>query len=138
MTWHAVYTKATGDLYSLGTVLADPVPPQFGVKSYPTDVPPNIGKVWSSAALDFIVKVQKKFYTQEDFVNALTQTELENLLDFSFDVTKPIPSRKRVRAFWELLKVKPLNCNLQKAQDELTALETVGVLGPGRAVELIG
>jgi hypothetical protein len=33
MTWHVVYVVETGEAYSVGTVLADPMPPQYGVKA---------------------------------------------------------------------------------------------------------
>jgi hypothetical protein len=31
MNWHVVYVLETGEAYSIGTVLADPMPPQFAV-----------------------------------------------------------------------------------------------------------
>lgn len=31
MTWHVVYVVATGEAYSVGTVLADPMPPRYAV-----------------------------------------------------------------------------------------------------------
>jgi hypothetical protein len=32
MNWHVVYVLETGEAYSIGTVLAEPMPPQFGVR----------------------------------------------------------------------------------------------------------
>jgi hypothetical protein len=31
MNWHVVYHRDTGEAFSIGTVLADPMPPQFAV-----------------------------------------------------------------------------------------------------------
>jgi hypothetical protein len=33
MTWHVVYHRESGEAFSIGTVLADPMPPQFAVQA---------------------------------------------------------------------------------------------------------
>lgn len=137
MTWYAVYDNTTNDLYSLGTVLANPLPARFSFKEY-TDKP-DVGKTWSSVQLDFVVKISKKTYLFHEFLEALTQQEMENLFDYEFDNLKPTAGRKRVRAFLRRVNAMgSVNCNDPWIQGELQAAENAGILGSGRAAQLIG
>lgn len=137
MTWYAVYDKNTGELYSLGTVLANPLPARFNFKEYPEQ--PNIGKAWSSVQLDFVVKQTRKSYIFHEFLEALTQQEIENLFDYEFDALKPTAGRKRIRVFLERGRASGVvNCNDPWVRGEIQAAENAGILGPGRAAQLIG
>ena len=53
MPWFAVYETATGKLVSIGTVVADPLPP--GIASKQLSQKPDLEQVdWDAATLDFV------------------------------------------------------------------------------------
>lgn len=53
--WYAVYDTSTGELFSLGTVLANPLPGGYAYKTY-LGLPDQSRYIWSPAALDFVLK----------------------------------------------------------------------------------
>lgn len=57
MTWHVVYHRESGEAFSIGTVLADPMPPQFAVQAI-TDAEAeaiNAGRGYWDAAIRSVV-----------------------------------------------------------------------------------
>ena len=58
MTWFAIHEIATGRLVSVGTVIADPLPPGLISKSLGPNRPSD-SKMWDEATLTFVARPVK-------------------------------------------------------------------------------
>lgn len=72
MTWFAIYKQANGELVSLGTVVADPLP--AGVASKPVGESRPSGN-WNAAALAFEMVLEETLLEPQDFMGLFTVAE---------------------------------------------------------------
>ncbi|KKK55825.1 hypothetical protein LCGC14_3070680 [marine sediment metagenome] len=80
MTYFAVYETSTGILRSLGTVLADPMPPQFTVIDIGTS--PADNTMWDETTRTFIPRPPKVFVDRlEDLRNRPAFKQVWNTLN---------------------------------------------------------
>lgn len=70
--WQAIYKQATGELVSLGTVVADPLPAGLMAKDVGASRPSG---VWNAATLAFEPVAAQKTWTSYEFLKRLTLAE---------------------------------------------------------------
>lgn len=140
MTWFAVYENATGRLESLGTVIAaDGDLTSRGLSAKPLAFDPRVEtKRWNAARREFNdVPARKAVLERRVFLARLSAAEREDI----FDAARSHPNdaaRKRLQAFLDWLKmVDAVDLGDDYVIAVIQGVEAVGLIGPGRAAEVI-
>lgn len=128
MTWYAIYTDATGRLESIGTVVAAPLSAGLTAKDCGPNRPEGI---WNPQTLDFepVQSWMVRQVPQLDFVLLFTQTE-RIAIDNSSD--EEVQDARRV-----MYLVDPVDRDNQGVIDAVNSFETKGLIGQGRANEIL-
>jgi len=138
--WFAVYESATGRLVSTGTVVArDAELTKRGLVKKALAFDPQVPtRQWNESTQDFDVVVPPKPRVQvQDFVDRFTPAEREALSDAAR--SHPTPAvRTKIAAFNEYLRTASV---ISLDDSYITAsvgqMETVGLIGAGRAAEVL-
>lgn len=139
MTWYAVYDKATGALVSTGTsVASDGALAARGLAKKMLAFNPQVRtKRWRTDLLEFEDLVPPKdLLRARDFLDRFTVTEREDIFDAARNGSPPL--QKRLNAFLEYVKTSGwVSLDSQYVVDSVTAMETAGLIGAGRAAEVL-
>lgn len=139
MTWFAVYENATGRLVSLGTVVADDVTlARKGYAKKALTFDPRVPtKQWNETTRDFDdVPEPKPRLPLREFLDRFTVAEREDIFDAAQNGTAG--QQKKIGAFLDYLKASEVaDLGAPYIIDSVTAMETTGLLGVGRAAEIL-
>lgn len=144
MAWFAVFYTDTGDLFSTGQSVASDAElltggddgRQLEKKEYSFDIQNDPTKRWNKTIRDIEDFVPPKDkLAAEEFLGRLTATEREDI----FDAARiPSPGNKALYAFLETTRISgvvdPNDPAVVAVVDEM---ETAGLIGPGRAAEVL-
>lgn len=127
--WHAIYRTADGVLASVGTVVADPLPPGLSAKAIDGD---PVGKQWNAQALEFgPVPALPDAWTNYEFRKRLTMAERIAVRERA--KTDPIA--------FDFMDLLDRSGEIIRANPDVLAglsyLVSVGVLSAGRPTEII-
>jgi len=140
MNWFAVYESATGRLVSTGTVVASAADlSRRGLVSKALAFDPQVPeRQWNESTQDFDVVVPPKPRVQvQDFVDRFTVAEREALSDAAR--SHPTPAvRTKIAAFNEYLRTaSAISLEDSYITASVGQMETVGLIGAGRAAEVL-
>lgn len=140
MTWYAVYETATGRLLSTGTVIAKTYAELTvegkAKKEFAFYVQAGT-KQWNETTLDFddIIPPKPKITTKE-FWRRFTPSEREDLHEAT-RVGSPAV-KKALHAFIEYIRVdNSVDLEDSYTVDRVSLMETAGLIGAGRAAEIL-
>lgn len=134
MTWFAVWRQTDGELVSVGTSVADPLPAGLGVTNL-GDNPPT--GVWNKVTHQFDPSAPlKPIISKRDFWKRFTDTERENLYDMSLNGTAA--QKKKLGAFRSYVAdCEGVDLNDAYIQASVSLMESAGAIGVGRAAQII-
>lgn len=143
--WYAVYEISTGDLISTGSVIAEGSETESdaisrlasfgkGVTILAGD-PREISQIWNGATKTFdAVATPAPHLDKQDFLSLFTDTEREDIFDAARNHSASVV-RLRLQAFLDWLKiVEVVDMGDAYVGTAVTGMETVGLIGAGRAV----
>lgn len=132
--WYAVYRSDSGALVSVGTVLADPLPEGLEVREY-ADWP--VG-AWDAETRSFVIQPPPPVVLSRiDFVRRFEVAEREALKEMLLNGTAV--QKRRVGAFVDYLGYSDeVSLGDSYIIDSVGLMEAVGLIGPGRADEVLG
>lgn len=135
MTWFAVWRTSDGELVSVGTSVADPLPAGLGVTNLGANSPTG---VWNKITHTFDASaVLKPVVSKRDFWKRFTDTERETLYDMSLNGTAA--QKKKIGAFRAFISdCEGVDLNDAYVQSSVSLMETAGAIGVGRAAQIIG
>lgn len=138
-TWYAVYRVSDGALVSTGTSVADDATlAAQGLAKKPFAFDPRTGYIWNPSTLTFdVVAPPPETVTLAAFADLFTPTEREDLFDIRMNGTAS--QRKKLGAFYEYITQQGA-ADLGNAYiiDSVNLMESQGVIGSGRAAEILG
>jgi hypothetical protein len=140
-TWYAIYRESDGVLVSVGTVLAAPdVLTQNGYVAVEIPGPPGPYSAWNVTTHSFdTMPTPKDTLSKQDFVERFTEQEWEDFIAYPSSNLGTAAQRRRVNAALKRLEwMEEVDLNLAKTQNAINGLETLGILGAGRAAQIIG
>jgi hypothetical protein len=142
MTWYAVYHGTTGELRSLGTVLAAPdVLAARGLVAVELAGEPPQGMRWDTAARAYVPgPVIKATLSKLDFMDRFTDAEWDNLVAYQSS-NGTTAQKRRVAGILERIKLLDVvDLSLPRTQQAITFLSTVNSppITAARAAEIIG
>ena len=127
MNWFAVYRISDGQLISVGTVIADPLPAGIASKDFGTTRPEGS---WNETTLEFDPYPLRRRYTVVALLRRFTRTE-RNAFRASTD--------SAVSDFLFLLQLDDeVDADDPALSNAIDMLETKGIIGQGRADEIRG
>ena len=134
MTWFAVYRLSDGELVSVGTSVADPLPAGLGVTNCGANPPTG---VWNKVTYLFDPSAPlKPVISKRDFWKRFTDTERETLYDMSLNGTAV--QKKKLGAFKSYITdCEGVDLNDAYVQSSVSLMETAGAIGVGRAAQII-
>jgi hypothetical protein len=143
MTWYAVYHEATGELRSVGTVLAPPAAlAAAGLTAVQLADQPAQNSRWDTATRAFVaVPPSKAVLSKSDFVDKFSDTEWDALITYPSGTAGTTAQRRRVNAIIERIRMLDVvDLNLPRTQAALTFLGSIPSppITAARAVEIIG
>jgi hypothetical protein len=141
MTLYAVYRISDGALVSIGTVLAsNGVLESNGYTYIELSIAPGPFDVWNPVTHTFdTMPTPKEVLTKQQFVERFTEAEWEDLQAYPTGNAGTAIQRKRVNGGLKRLEwVDEIDMNLAKNQNAINYLETIGIIGAGRAAQIIG
>jgi hypothetical protein len=132
MTWFAVYTIADGSLVSVGTTLGT-LSSGFSSTSLGANAP--VG-TWNTGTLAFDGVALKTVLRLGEFAKRFTQAERESLWNIQQNGTAT--QKQKLGAFKDYLQDAGFaDLNDPYIQASVTLMETAGVIGAGRAVQIL-
>ena len=135
MTWYAIYRLSDGELVSVGTSVADPLPAGLGVTNLGANPPTG---VWNKLTHVFDAAAPvRPIISKRDFWKRFTDVERESLYDMSLNGTAA--QKRKLGAFRSFITdCEGVDLNDAYVQASVSAMETAGVIGVGRAAQIIG
>jgi hypothetical protein len=142
MTWYAVYHGTTGELRSIGTVLASPAElAAAGLTAMQLADQPAQNSRWDTATRAFVaVPPSKAVLSKLDFMDRFTDAEWDNLVAYQSS-NGTTAQKRRVAGILERIKLLDVvDLNLPRTQQAITFLSTVNSppITAARAAEIIG
>ena len=133
MTWYAVYRTSDGELLSIGSVVADPLPAGHAATEY-VDRPEGR---WDAATLDFVAPAPViPNLRKKEFINRFTVVERENLKEMLLNGTAI--QKRKVGAFVDYLGYDDdVYLGDQYIIDSVNLMESSGVIGAGRSAQVL-
>jgi len=130
--WYAIYKIDTGELCSIGSVVADVLPVGMASVDLGADKPDLEALEWNVQSKSFSPKVvTEKIITREEFIDRFTNEEFENILELSI-------SNKSIAGLVKKLDYKgSVNLASEKTIAGINALEAAGILAVGRAAVVL-
>jgi hypothetical protein len=128
-------------LVSVGTVLAAPdVLAANGLAYVEISGQPGAFSVWNPATHTFDqMPTPKAVLSKSAFVEKFTEQEWEDLQAYPSSNLGTAANRKRVLGGLKRLEwMDEIDLNLAKIQNSIIGMETLGIIGPGRAAQIIG
>lgn len=134
MTWFAVYRLADGQLVSVGTTVADPLPAGLAVTNLGENRPEGI---WNSVTHVFDpAPVLKAVLTRREFWRRFLEAEREALQGVMATGTQA--RKNKLNAFLKYIEDEGhVDLNDAYIQSSVNLMEQAGILGAGRAVEIL-
>lgn len=134
-----LYNTATGAFLALTDRAVDPLPAGYAAKSVGTDKPDLDKYQWDPASLGLVPRTPQRIVSKLVFITRFTDTERRDLFGFSLYATaKTEAQRMRVAAFvWYLTFLDMVNLDDTSITAGMSYLETVAVLAPGRAAQIL-
>lgn len=130
-----VYVIATGNLVSSTSVEPLGLDASMAYKSFIDGY--EIGKSWNTTTLDFDL-VSIRVITKTDFINRFTQAELKEMFGFRIGTTYTDSQQKNISSFMRFLDFNDeIDLDNTMINNGVNYLETVGILGAGRAAEAL-
>lgn len=134
MTWFAVWQTASGDLVSVGTVVASPLP--AGLSTTDLGANPPSG-VWNKVTHVFEASTLKASLPFKLFLQRFTQTESEALQNLLATGTQA--QKNKLNAFIEYCKAdSAVDLNDAYVVASVNLMESAGIIGAGRATVILG
>lgn len=135
MTWYAIYKLSNGELVSTGTSVADPLPDGLGVANLGENPPLGI---WNNVTHVFDPSAAlKPVVSRRDFWQRFTASERESLFDMSINGTAG--QKKKLGALRAYITdCEGVDLNDAYIQSSVSLMESSGVIGAGRAAQIIG
>lgn len=128
-TWYAIYATATGELVSIGTVVADPLPAGMAAKALAGD---PAGKQWNSTTLVFdAVSPLPPSWTNYQFIKLLTMAERIAVREFAKTDAIAADFMDLLDKSGEVLRANP------DVLAGLNYLVSAGKLASGRPMEIL-
>lgn len=137
-TWFAVYDDATGELVSTGTVVADDatLAARGLVKRVLATNPQVRTSRWNKDKRDFgTVPLPKGRISLAEFLLRLVETERQDLFEAAQAGNAAV--RKRVNAWIQTARETGIDLDDAETVTAVNALETAGILGAGRAAQVL-
>lgn len=133
-----LYTASNGAFLALATSVSDPLPAGISAKSVGTDKPDLDKYQWDPATLGLVPRTPARMISKYIFIQRFTDIERRDLFGFSLNTTKTEAQRMRVAAFvWYLTFLDAVNLDDTSLTSGMSYLETVAVLAPGRAAQIL-
>lgn len=138
MTWFAIFETASGRLHSTGTVIVSDA--ELAARGFSklqlADDPQVNTKKWNTATRDFdTVPAPKDRIDTVDFWKRFTVTEIEDIHE---EATKKTTTAKKTRGFVETYRSQgSIVLDDPTLVAGVNALETNGLIGAGRAAEVL-
>lgn len=137
MYW-VLYATSSGAFVALTDNAVDPLPAGLAAKSF--GVKPDLDAyAWDPATLGLVPRTPQRIVSKLVFITRFTDTERRDLFGFSLYATaKTEAQRMRVAAFvWYLTFLDMVNLDDTSITAGMNYLETVAVLAPGRAAQIL-
>jgi hypothetical protein len=142
-TLYAIYDNATGELVSTGTVVASQdvltgLNRTAIATEYEDKLPPYVA--WDKVTHSFVAfSPPRPVISKTELLEKFTVNEFEALMAFPTGNTGTAGQKRTVAAIIKQLEWREqIDLNLQRVQDAINFLETVGIIGAGRAAQIIG
>lgn len=136
MAYYAVYRSVSGELISLGTILAEVLP--AGLVAVDLIIPPPDGHVWNAVSLAFVAPTPPRVIRKISFINRFTLAEEKELFGFNFGSTYTAAQQKNLASFMRYLDYLDfIDLDDAAIQQGVTYLGTVGILGVGRVAQVL-
>lgn len=134
MTWFAVWKTSNGELVSVGTVVASPLP--NGLATTDLGANPPIG-VWNDVTHVFDAgQTLKAVLSLKDFAQRFTTAERESLWNMQANGTAP--QKQKLGAFRQYLSdAGSVDLNDAYIVASVNLMESAGVLAAGRAAVIL-
>ena len=138
MTYAIIYNSGTGAFFALTDRHVDPLPVGYAAKSMGTEKPDLDAYAWDAATLGLVPCTPQRLVSKYVFIQRFTDAERRSLFSFSLDSTKTETQRKNVFAFERYLDfLDIINLDDTSIVAGMTYLETVAILAPGRAAQIL-
>lgn len=129
MTWQAIYRTSTGELASVGTVVANPLPADMAATALDGD---PVGKRWNSIALAFEIPTDiAPSWTNYKFLKLLTMSERIAIREFAKTDAIAADFMDLLDKSGEVIRANP------DVLAGLNYLASAGKLAAGRPTEII-
>lgn len=138
MAWYAVYVTATGELVSVGQVVADPLNPSYSSKVL-SGQPDFSTQMWDTVSLDFISKPSPTIISKVTFLDRFTTEEKRRFIMAKSSLFHyPEKIKRDIELMMDYLSIVD---SIDKTEDiitrAVTSMESSGIIGQGRKNEIL-